>query len=85
MDLGPVILEAAARSDGTKRWEFIKRPDGFFAYTEDTWVDLREDGGGIDGYWQRTYSSGLFDTADVAKQDALETLPWLAEIDARQS
>ena len=30
-----------------------------------------------DGYWQRSYKSGLFDTAQAARADALEAIPWL--------
>jgi hypothetical protein len=82
MKLDPVILEAATSIDGTKRWELVRREDGFFVYSEDSFLsdDLREFGGGIEEYWSPTYFSGLFDTAEAAKVDALGTLPWLREL-----
>lgn len=74
----PVTLETAAGADGTKRCWFIRRPDGFFSYSEETLVDLGEDGDGRP-YWEPTHVSGLFDTAEAAKVDATATLGWLEE------
>lgn len=81
MSLSNVFLQTAMSADGTKRWEFVRRHDGFFMYTEDTYVDLRADGGCVDGYWSPSHRSGLFDIAEAAKDDALRTLLWLSDID----
>lgn len=76
-----IILEAAESVDGTKRWELVRRADGLFSYSEDNYVDLGEDGGGIDGYWTRSHF-GLFDSAGAARHNAQKTLPWLSGLDA---
>ena len=48
-----VIIEADVSADGTKRWELVRRGDGFFVYSEESFFseDLRGFGGGIEGYW----------------------------------
>jgi hypothetical protein len=74
-----IILQAAANAEGTKRWELVRRPDDLFTYSEDTYLDLGEDGGGVEGYWTRTHHGGLFNTSEAAKTNALETLLWLSE------
>jgi hypothetical protein len=68
-------------ADGKKRCAIVQRSDGFFLYSEETFVtdDEREFGGGIYEYWTPTHFSGLFDTAAAAKADALGQLPWLRE------
>ena len=75
---GRTTIESAISVDGTKRWKLIRRQDGFFVYFEDTFVteDLREFGGGMIEGWTPTHFSGLFDTAEAAKSDALGELPW---------
>ncbi len=78
MAVEPVTLETAASADGTKRCWFIRRPDGLFSYSEETLVDLGEDGDGRP-YWDQTNGSGLFDTAEAAKEDATATLGWIEE------
>jgi hypothetical protein len=82
MDYEPTILESAVSKDGKKRWELLKRDDGFFAYNEDTFFveDLSEFDAGTLEYWSPTHLSGLFDTAAEARKDSLGTLPWLGEV-----
>jgi hypothetical protein len=77
-----VIIEAGVSVDGTKRWELVHRGDGFFVYSEDSFVleDLREFGAGIEEYWSPTHFSGLFETAEEARADALGQLPWLKQV-----
>ncbi len=77
-------IEAATSADGTKRWVLERRADGFFVYSEDTFFseDLGEFGGGIEQYWSPTHFSGLFNTAEEAKVDAVGQLPWLKKGDA---
>ncbi|MEA1013707.1 hypothetical protein [Sphingosinicella sp. LY1275] len=77
-----VIIEADVSVDGTKRWELVHRGDGFFVYSEDSFrsEDLREFGAGIEEYWSPTHFSGLFETAEEAKADALRQLPWLKQV-----
>src|SRR4051794_40126496 len=70
------ILETASSLDLSCRWVLHHRADGRFDYAEYRYVDLRPDGH-VDGYWQRSYKSGLFDTAQAARADALEAIPWL--------
>lgn len=76
-------IEAATSADGTRRWVLVRRGDGFFVYSEDTFFseDLREFGAGIQEYWSPTHFSGLFNTAEEAKVDALGQLPWLKKGD----
>ena len=82
MTLETAIVEAATSRDGTKRWKLVRRTDGFFDYSEDTFLseDLREFGGGVEEYWSPTHFSGLFDSAKTAKADAIGQLPWLKDV-----
>ena len=76
------IVEALTSVDGQKRWELVRRADGFFVHSEESLFreDLSEfDAGWIEEYWTPTHSSGLFDTAEGAKADAVAQLPWLKE------
>jgi hypothetical protein len=77
-----VVDEAGVSVDGTKRWELIRRGDGFFIYSEDQFFseDLREFGAGIEEYRSPTHFSGLFETAEEARTDALGQLPWLKQV-----
>lgn len=77
-----VVIEASVSGDGTKRWELMCRGDGFFVYSEDSFFseDLREFGADIEEYWSPTHFSGLFETAEEAKADALGQLPWLKQV-----
>lgn len=70
------ILETASSIDGACRWVLHQRADGWFDYAEYSYVDLRPDGQ-VEGYWTRSHTSGLFDTAQAARADALDTIPWL--------
>lgn len=70
------IVETASSIGATSRWALHHRTDGRFDYAEYRYVDLRPDGQ-VEGYWERSYTSGLFDTAQAARADALETIPWL--------
>jgi hypothetical protein len=74
-------IEALTSADGKKRCDIVQRPDGFFVYIEETFFteDEREFGGGIYDYWSPTYFSGLFDSAESAKADAVGQFPWLRE------
>ena len=78
------IVEAATSVDGMRRWRLVHRTDGFFVYSEDSFIaeDLTEFGAGIQEYWTPTHFSGLFDTAEEAKADALEQLLWLKQLDS---
>jgi len=76
------VIEVATSADGQKRWELIRRCDGFFVYSEDSFAsdDLREFGGDIIEYWSPTFFSGLFERAEEARADALGNLPWLKHL-----
>jgi len=78
------IVETIVGAGGTKRFELVRRGDGFFAYSEDSFLseDLREFGGGTEEYWSPTHFSGLFERADEAMSDALAKLPWLKQASA---
>jgi hypothetical protein len=69
-------LETASSADAASRWVLRHRADGHFDYEEYRYVDLRPDGQ-VEGYWERSYKSGLFETAQAARADALETISWL--------
>ena len=69
-------LEIAASDDGACRWVLRHRLDGRFDYTEHRFVDLRPDGQ-VEGYWKRSYTSGIFETSRAARDDALEAIAWL--------
>jgi hypothetical protein len=71
-------LETAATIDATCRWVLRHRANGLFEYTEYRFVDLRPDGQ-VEGYWNPSYTSGLFEKAQAARDDALEAIPWLPE------
>ncbi|MEO8454782.1 MAG: hypothetical protein ABI454_06455 [Sphingomicrobium sp.] len=75
-------VEAATSADGLRRWELVHRSDGFFLYSEDSFIseDLTEFGGGIMEYWTPTHFSGLFQTAEEARADAVGQLPWLKQL-----
>ena len=77
-----ITVAAHTSLDGAKRWELVQRPDGFFVYSEDTFMseDLREFGAGVEEYWSPTHFSGLFETEREAKADALGQLPWLKDV-----
>lgn len=76
-------IQSATSGDGRKRWQLLRRHDGLYLYEEETfeeeiyWVD--EHGGERDeaalSYWAPTHISGLFDTLDQARADALGSLP----------
>jgi hypothetical protein len=70
------VLETALSVDAACRWVLHQRADGRFDYAEYSYVDLRPEGQ-IKGYRQRSYTSGLFDTAQAARADALDTISWL--------
>jgi hypothetical protein len=76
------VIEARTSADGTRRWELVRRSDGFFVYSEDSLAsdDLREFGGDIIEYWSPTFDSGLFERAEEARADALGNLPWLKHL-----
>ncbi|HEX8443878.1 MAG TPA: hypothetical protein VF631_09555 [Allosphingosinicella sp.] len=82
MDSEPDILETAASLDGTKRWHLLRRDDGFFVYDEDSFFseDLSDFGGGLMEYWTPTHFSGIFDTPEAARRDALGQIAWLREV-----
>ncbi len=79
MDPEPEVLETATSLDGTRRWHLLHRNDDFVVYDEDSFFseDLSEFGGGLMEYWTPTHTSGLFDTAEAARNDALGQLTWL--------
>ena len=81
MDEGRVTIEAFASADGKKRCEIVQRPDRFFVYVEETLRtdDEREFGGGIYDYWSPTHFSGLFDSLEDARADAVGQIPWLRD------
>jgi hypothetical protein len=70
------ILETAVSIDGACRWVLRHRPDGRFDYTEYSYEDLRPDGH-VEGFWKRSYASGIFETAEAARGDALDPIAWL--------
>jgi hypothetical protein len=68
-------LETAASDNGACRWVLRRRSDGRFDYTEHQFVDFRPDG--LEGYWTQSYTSGIFETAQAARDDALDAISWL--------
>lgn len=76
------IVAADVSPDGTRRWELVQRGDGFFIYSEETFVseDLREFGVDVQEYWTPSHLSGLFTKEEEARADALGQLKWLREI-----
>ena len=81
----PDVVETATSFDGWKRWHLSRRKDGFFTYEEESFFreDLGEFGG-LAEYWNVTYSSGLFDTEDAARREALVHIAWLKEAISRE-
>ena len=81
------VVEAAKDGNGFKRWRLLLRPHGFFLFEEMTlqdeicYVDNDGNEGAIvaEAYWMPTHVSGLFESEEAAREDALATLPWLRE------
>lgn len=69
-------LETASSRDGERRWVLRCRSDGRFDYTELRLVDLRPDGQ-VNGYWEQSYMSGIFETVREARNHALKVVSWL--------
>ena len=76
MTSAETILETAASIDAGSRWVLRQRPDGRFDYAEYSYEELRPDAH-VEGFWKRSYTSGLFETAEAARDDALEVISWL--------
>ena len=70
------VVETASSIDAGCRWALRHRADGRFDYVAYRYLDLRPDGQ-TEGYWESSYTSGLFDTAQTARADALEAISWL--------
>jgi hypothetical protein len=70
------LLEASASIDAACRWALRRRADGRFDYAEYRYVDLRPDAQ-VEAFWKQSYTSGLFETAQAAREDALEAIAWL--------
>jgi hypothetical protein len=70
------IVETAVSIDAERRWTLRERADGRFDYAEYLYVDLRPDGA-VEGYWSQSYTSGLFECAQTARDDALDAIEWL--------
>ena len=70
------IVETASSVDATCQWRLRHRTDGWFDYGEYQYVDLHPDGQ-VEGHWERTFTSGIFATAQTARADAFETIHWL--------
>jgi hypothetical protein len=69
-------IETAASIDAASRWVLRQRPDDRFEYAEYRYVDLSPDGQ-VEGYWKCSHKSGLFETAQAARADALDAISWL--------
>ena len=69
------------RSDGKRSVTIEAREDGFFEYAEwtENFEDLRYVGLGIDRTWVPLQFSGIYETAELAEQDARLAISWLAE------
>ena len=70
------VVESASSIDAACRWDLRHRANDRFDYVAHRYVDLRADGQ-IEGYRGSSYTSGLFDTAQTARADALEAISWL--------
>lgn len=79
MTVEPMIVETATSKDDRKAWALERREDGLFVYSEMTLFSVELGSGELEEYWSPSHFSGLFDTAEAAKADALGTLPWLRE------
>ena len=58
--------------DGNRRIEFFERDDGLFQFEEQTF-DRGE------GYecWLPSHCSGLYESLEIARADAVRELPWM--------
>jgi hypothetical protein len=81
------IVESVTSEDGARRWQLFRRTDGLFEYREFTLDDetywVEEDGSETDEAastgWLPASVSGFFDSVDLARLDALSSLPWLSD------
>jgi len=55
----------------------MARTDGHYRFVEDSY--LSEDGY---TFWTPTHWSGVYETAEMAENDAKSILPWLREINS---
>ena len=79
--MSETIIETGFSADGTRRWELVRRNDGFFMYCEDSFVsDYIPELARAYEAWTPTHLSGLFETAQEAKADAFAQLPWLKQL-----
>ena len=82
------IIETVESQDNSKRWQLLRHSNGFFVYEERAlesevyWVDADrgEREVAAETYWSPTHVSGLFDTSEAARADAIGTLPWLQAV-----
>lgn len=70
------IVETAVSIGAERRWALRERTDGRFDYAEYLYVDLSPDGA-VEGYWSQSYTSGLFESAHTARDNALDAIEWL--------
>jgi hypothetical protein len=84
----PDLIATAISPDGSKQWRLLRRADGLHTYDEETLEEavymVEEDGSERDivapARWTRTVISGLFETSEAARTDALGALPWLCGV-----
>jgi hypothetical protein len=60
--------------DRTRRLFIIRRDDGLFSFHEDK---SSLDNHSSTYLWEPSYTSGVYDTAEAAENDAQMTIPWL--------
>lgn len=80
---GSAIIKTIANASNNRLFEIRTDDLGLFQFTE--YCRLWDDGyGAFPGswYWSPTYTSGLYDTANGAENDARAILPWLNSEDA---
>jgi hypothetical protein len=64
-------IKSFQAEDGKRRAFIVARKDGVYRFVEESVTD---DLGHI--YWDQTYSSGLYETAEAAEKDLRSIIPW---------
>jgi hypothetical protein len=73
-----LALRQTVSPDGHRAFSIVKTPSGFFRFVEETEV-YEPETPAVPGYWYwtETHRSGIYESSDIAENEAIGTLPWL--------
>jgi hypothetical protein len=68
-------VESFTSQDGRRQLGIFKRNDGLYEFRSEELVHDEFEG----AWWKPTIHSGLYDTLENARHDALSRAPWIAD------